>query len=80
MIGARYGMSPFTVWTTFSVRQLVIIYNIICRSKWHDSSFEAAVHGAEMGKEPAWYFGYTRSLDKDLAELQAYIARRKAKK
>lgn len=75
-------MSPFAVWREFSMRQLVIMYNIASRSQWRERAFLAAVHGATMGAEPTWNFGFAQlkgAKERDLDDLQAYIARKKAK-
>ncbi len=81
-LGARYGMSPFAVWREFSMRQLVIMYNLASRSQWRERAFMAAVNGATMDSEPEWNFGFSQSEGnaKDMADLQAYIARKKAKR
>ena len=79
-LGARYGMSPFAVWREFSMRQLVILYNIASRSQWRERAFMAACQGASIGPEPDWNFGFSHSSKrKDMDDLQAYIARKKAK-
>lgn len=79
-IAARYGQDPFRIWQEYSLRQIVILFNICARAQWRQRSFLAAVQGAEMGKEPEWYFGFKNSKrDQAQRELQDYLARKKAR-
>jgi len=79
MIGARYGMSPFQVWREFSLRQIVIIGTLTARARWRERAFQLALHGGDAGKEPKWNFGFDADTrQRDMDELQAYIARKKA--
>ena len=80
-IAARYGQDPFRVWRDYSLRQIVIMFNLCARSQWRQRAFDAAVHGAEMGQEPRWNFGFNSSIiERAKRELKEYLARKKARK
>jgi hypothetical protein len=45
------------VWSTWCLRQIVLMHNLAMRQDWRDRAFQAAIHGAEMGPEPEWDLG-----------------------
>ena len=74
-------MSPLQVWREYSLRQIVIVSNLAMRSRYRDRAFQAALHGVKLGPEPEWNFGFNASQrEREIKELQAYIARKKAQK
>ena len=81
IIAGRYGMDPLRVWRDYSLRQIVIIGNLAMRARYRDRAFQAALHGVKLDPEPEWNFGFNNSQRKrEIEELQAYIARKKAQK
>ena len=80
IIAARYGMSPFQVWSEFSLRQIVIAGNLAARARWREHAFLLALHGGKPGREPVWNFGFEQKQhDREMEELRAYIARKNEK-
>ncbi|MCR5661666.1 MAG: hypothetical protein K6G50_06015 [bacterium] len=53
-------MSPFEVWNSWTMRQIVIMHNLACRAVWNEHKFQAIIAGGEMKKEPDWYLGGKR--------------------
>ena len=81
IIAGRYGIDPLSVWREYSLRQIVVIGNLAMRARYRDRAFLAALHGVKLDAEPEWNFGFNASQKRrEIEELQAYIARKKAQK
>ncbi|MBQ7567297.1 hypothetical protein IJT17_00650 [bacterium] len=53
--------------------------NLAMRGRYRERAFLAALHGVKLDEEPEWNFGFSSSQrERELEELQAYIARKKA--
>lgn len=68
------------VWATWCLRQIVRMHNLAVRQEWRDRSFQAALHGVDLGPEPKMDLHEQESSsesDFTSAQYEAWKARRK---